>query len=267
MIKILDGKKIATKLGKVLKEKTSNLKKRGKILELAVILVGENPASKVYVKQKKEFGKKLGINVKVFKYKNTVTEKDIISKIYFLNKDEKTNGIIVQLPLPKKLNTEKIIKKVSPKKDIDGFNSKIEQPTALAVLEVLDFYKLKIIGQKILVIGRGRFGEAIAQALKRKGGKVKTADINTKNMKEVSRKADILISVVGKANLVKRDMIKAGAIVIDVGTSRKGKKIFGDVDFKKVSGVASFITPVPGGVGPVTVLKLLENVIRVSAKK
>lgn len=275
-MKLLDGKKLAQKIEARQKIEVAKLKKKRITPTLAVILVGKDPASGIYVHKKQEAAKRIGVELKLFKYaKNTKTQ-DVVSEIQALNQDKKIHGIIVQLPLPKYINQEEIIESISPKKDVDGFHplnwGKLAYKsegllpcTPAAVMELLHFYKINLKGKEVVIVGKGNFvGKPLSILLLNSDATLTMVHIFTKNLKFHTKRADILISAAGSPQLIKKDMVKKGAIVIDVGISRKGKKITGDVDFRNVSKVASFITPVPGGVGPVTVAMLLENVIKIA---
>jgi 5,10-methylene-tetrahydrofolate dehydrogenase/methenyl tetrahydrofolate cyclohydrolase len=225
------------------------------------------------VKIKKEKAQKVGIDFSLFRFKEDSSEKTILEKIGNLNDDKKINGIIVQLPLPKKFNTQKIINEVSPRKDVDGFNPEniklfLENKERFfpvfpqAILKLVESSKRNLAGKKAVVISNSKlFGEIMSEALRKK--KIKAEYILKKevpdNIKKI-KKVDILISAVGSRGIIKGDMIKNGAIVIDGGISKKGKKVFGDVDLGSVENISGFLSPVPGGVGPMTVACLLRNV-------
>ena len=277
MAKILDGKKLALKIEKEQKSKVSILRKKGIIPTLAVILIGEDEASKIYVSKKEEAASRVGVEVKLFKYKKNSKTSEIVSKIQKLNKDKSIHGILVQFPPPKGIDQEKIIEAISPYKDVDGFHplnwGKLAYKTEgllpctpAAVMELLDFYKISLKGKEVVIIGKGKFvGKPLSIMFLNKNSTLTVVHRSTKDLKFHTKNADILISAAGKPLLIKKEMVKNGVVVLDVGISRIGKKIAGDVDFKEVSKVASFITPVPGGVGPVTVVMLLENVIKIAS--
>ncbi len=270
-MKLLEGKKISEKILASLKKKISIKKTKP---ELAVILVGEDKASETYVFLKEKAAKKIDMSFHKFKFKENVPEKEIIEKIKELNANKKISGIIVQLPLPKKFHTQKIINTIFLQKDVDGFssqnNSKGLQPVfPKAIIKTLESSKANLKNKKTVIIANSKiFGETMQEALKRK--KIESEYILSKELKQKIdkvQKADIIISAVGKINLIKSDMIKKGVIIVDGGISKKNGKTFGDVDFRNVSQKASFISPVPGGVGPVTIACLLENVYLASLKK
>jgi len=278
MAKLLDGRKLAQKIEKRQKIVIAKLRKKGIIPTLAVILVGKDPASGIYVSKKQEAASRIGVKVMVFKYPSRAKTEKVASKIQKLNRDKKVHGIIVQLPLPKHINQEKIIEAISPSKDVDGFHplnwGKLAYKsegllpcTPAAVIELLHFYKIKLKGKEVVIVGKGNFvGKPLSILLLNEDTTLTVTHIFTKNLKEHTRRADILISAAGVLRLIKKDMVKKGAVVVDVGISREGKKITGDVDFEEVSKVASYITPVPGGIGPVTVAELLKNVVKIASQ-
>ena len=278
MAKLLDGRKLAQKIEKRQKIVIAKLRKKGIIPTLAVILVGKDPASGIYVSKKQEAASRIGVKVMVFKYPSRAKTEKVASKIQKLNRDKKVHGIIVQLPLPKHINQEKIIEAISPSKDVDGFHplnwGKLANKsegllpcTPAAVIELLHFYKIKLKGKEVVIVGKGNFvGKPLSILLLNEDTTLTVTHIFTKNLKEHTRRADILISAAGVLRLIKKDMVKKGAVVVDVGISREGKKITGDVDFEEVSKVASYITPVPGGIGPVTVAELLKNVVKIASQ-
>lgn len=276
-MKLLEGKKISEKIFGDLKKKINTKRiKPG----LAVVLVGDDKASQTYVFLKEKAAKKVGINFYKFKFKKNIPEKIIVEKIKELNMDKKVNGIIVQLPLPEKFNMQKIINLISPQKDVDGFHpknlklffegkEKIWPVFPKAIIKMLEFSKLGLKNKNAIIVANSKkFGETMKKALQRKN--IKNKYILEKEFKknpEKIKKADIVITAVGKPKMIKSEMIKTGAIVIDGGITKKNKKTMGDVDFSSVSKKASFISPVPGGVGPVTIACLLENVYLASLKK
>ncbi len=269
-MKLLEGKKISDKILESIKKKINQQKTKP---GLAVILVGDDPASKIYVNLKEKAAKKVGINFYKFEFKKDALEKSIIRKIKELNSDKKINGIIVQLPLPKKFQTQKIINSISLLKDVDGFSAQ-EKNAALqpvfpgAIIKMIESSGTNLKNKKAIIIANSKiFGETMKKSLARK--KMKSEYILSKEIKrEINKiqKADIVISAVGKINLIKGEMMKRGVIVVDGGIVKKNGKTFGDVDFEAVSQKASFISPVPGGVGPVTIACLLENVYLASKK-
>ena len=260
---LLKGKTIANK---ILAKISQEIKKNKLQLALAVILVGEDKASEIYVNLKKKAAKKIGVEFYLFKYGKNISESKVIEKIKELNADKKISGIIVQLPLPEKMNAQKIINAIDPKKDADGFSVKspatpVFPHAIMKILEAVPRAKLSESKKCAIIANSEKFGKVMQAALKRK--KIKAEYVLFKNYKKnlsVIKQADIIITAVGKPALITGEMIKNEAIVIDGGIAKKGKKVLGDVNFKSIKNKASYITPVPGGVGPVTIACLLENV-------
>ena len=271
---IIDGKKIAAELREELKKKIIEFKATYKSVPgLTVILIGEDPASKIYVKNKEKYAKDIGINSEVIKYPDSVDEKTVLEKISELNKDKKISGILVQLPLPKHINKKKIIDAILPDKDVDGFHpvnvgnlssgyeSKVPC-TPLGCYLLLRKVEKDLKGKHAVIIGRSNLnGKPMAQLLLKENCTVTITHSKTKDLKNECKRADIIIAAVGQPKLVKGDWVKKGAIVIDVGINKTANGLEGDVDFKEVSKVAKAITPVPGGVGPMTIACLLSNTI------
>jgi len=271
---IIDGKKIAETLRHKLKKEIIEIKSSFKSVPgLTVILIGEDPASKIYVRNKEKFSKEIGINSEVIKYPENIEEKEVLSKIIELNKNKKVSGILVQLPLPKHINKQKVIETILPEKDVDGFHpinvgnlssgydSKIPC-TPLGCLILLKEVEKNLSGKHAVVIGRSNLnGKPMAQLLLKENCTVTITHSKTKDLKSQCNKADIIIAAVGKPKLVKGDWVKKNAIVIDVGINKTSDGIVGDVDFNEVSKVARAITPVPGGVGPMTIACLLRNTV------
>jgi len=265
-MKLLEGKKIADKILKNIQKK---IKSENLNPGLAVVLIGKNEASEVYVNLKKKASEKIGIKFFLYKLSEDAEENKIIEKIKVLNKDKKISGIIVQLPLPKRLNTQKIIDAINPEKDVDGFHpeNKILQPVFPgAILEMIKSSRTNLKNKKAIIVSNSKkFGETMKSVLGK--NKIQSDYILNKDIKKtVSDRYDILISAVGKPNLIKGEMIKKGAIVIDGGITKKSKKVLGDVDLESIEKYASFLSPVPGGVGPVTIACLLKNVYLASKK-
>ena len=266
---ILDGKKLRDKIFESLKTELDSCVQKP---TLAVILIGDNPASKIYVKNKRKTAEKLGINSVVFEYPNNISENEIINKISELNNDKNITAILVQLPLPAHINKNNVINSILPQKDVDGltaYNSgKLfsgEEPyvypcTPKGILLLLDEYNIELEGSHAVVIGRSNLvGKPVAQMLLRRNATVTICHSKTKNLPEITKTADILISAVGK-NVVGEKYIKNNCVVVDVGIFKDDSgKIRGDVDFDSVSKNASYISPVPGGVGPMTIASLMLN--------
>ena len=271
---IIDGKKIAETLRQKLKKEIIEIKSSFKSVPgLTVILIGEDPPSKIYVRNKEKFSKEIGINSEVIKYPENIEEKEVLSKIIELNKNKKVSGILVQLPLPKHINKQKVIETILPEKDVDGFHpinvgnlssgydSKIPC-TPLGCFILLKEVEKNLSGKHAVVIGRSNLnGKPMAQLLLKENCTVTITHSKTKDLKSQCNKADIIIAAVGKPKFVKGDWVKKNAIVIDVGINKTSDGIVGDIDFNEVSKVARAITPVPGGVGPMTIACLLKNTV------
>ena len=271
---IIDGKKEAAALREEIKKEIISIKsKTNKVPGLTVILIGEFAPSLIYVRNKEKNSKEVGINSNVIKYSNNVKEEEVLKKIKELNKDKNVSGILVQLPLPDQIDKKKIINSIDPSKDVDGFNpinvgnlasgyDAIVPCTPLGCLLLLKKIEKNLSGKHAVIIGRSNLnGKPMAQLLLKENCTVTVAHSKTKNLKEECSKADILIAAVGVANLVKKDWVKNGSIVIDVGINKQGDKIVGDVSFEEVKDKVKAISPVPGGVGPMTIACLLKNTL------
>ncbi len=272
---LLNGKELARKIqGEVTKE-VELLKQASITPGLAVILIGNDPASMVYVKKKAEACKEVGIYSVVHEMPENIKEEAILNTIKLMNENSNINGILVQLPLPKHINQTKILETIDPKKDVDGFHpfnmgrlvlglDSFVPCTPLGVMKMFEEYKIELQGKNVCVIGASNIvGKPMAALLLNENATVDICHIYTKNLKEHTQRADIVIVGVGKAELITEDMIKEDAIVIDIGINRLDNgKLVGDVDFEKVSKKCSYITPVPGGVGPMTIAMLMSNTIK-----
>ena len=271
---ILDGKKEAALLREEIKKEISSLKdKHNKVPGLSVILIGDFAPSQIYVKNKEKNAKEVGINSEVTKYPKEVTEKEILNKIAELNNNDDVSGILVQLPLPAQINNEKIINAIHPIKDVDGFNpvnvgnlasgyKSIVPCTPLGCLLLIKKVEKNLSGKHAVIIGRSNLnGKPMLQLLLKENCTVTIVHSKTKDLKTECKKADILVVAVGIANLVKGDWVKKDSIIIDVGINKIGDKIVGDVDFEQVKNKVKAITPVPGGVGPMTIAYLLKNTL------
>ena len=271
---IIDGKKEAEVLREEIKKEIISIKnKTNKVPGLAVILIGDFVPSQIYVRNKEKSSKEVGINSSVIKYSKDVPEDEILKKIIELNNDKNVSGILVQLPLPDQISKEKVINSIDPLKDVDGFSptnvgnlasgyDAIVPCTPLGCLMLLKKVEKNLSGKHAVIIGRSNLnGKPIAQLLLKENCTVTITHSKTKNLKEKCLKADILIAAVGVANLVKKDWVKDGSIIIDVGINKQGDKIVGDVSFEEVKDKAKAITPVPGGVGPMTIACLLKNTL------
>ena len=271
---IIDGKKEAALLREEIKREIASLKeKHNKVPGLSVILIGNFAPSLIYVKNKEKNSREVGINSEVIKYSESVTEKEILNKINELNKNTNISGILVQLPLPKQINKEKIINAIHPKKDVDGFHPvnvgnlssgyrAIVPCTPLGCLFLIKKIEKNLSGKHAVIIGRSNLnGKPMAQLLLKENCSVTVVHSKTKDLKAECQKADILVVAVGVANLIKGDWVKKDSIIIDVGINKVGDKLVGDVDFEEVKDKAKAITPVPGGVGPMTIACLLKNTL------
>lgn len=274
MYKIIDGKMISTQIKDECKARVSKYKEQGTEICLAVIQVGNDPASSVYVNNKKKACEYIGIRSLSFELPEETTQEELITLIKKLNDDSSVNGILVQLPVPKHIDENVIISTISPKKDVDGFHTQsvgalcIGQPgyvscTPAGVIELLKRSEISIEGKECVVIGRSNIvGKPMSILMLRENATVTIAHSRTKDLKEICKRADILIVAIGKPEMITSEYIKEGAVVIDVGIHRKeGKKLCGDVLFDDVAPHCSAITPVPGGVGPMTIAMLMKNCV------
>lgn len=268
---IIDGKAVSAK---VKEEVRQEIEREGLDIGLAVVIVGDDPASRVYVNNKKKACEVCGIKSYEYALPAETTEEQLLELVDTLNKDDKVNGILVQLPLPKHLNEEKVIERISPMKDVDAFHASnvgkimigsyaFLPCTPAGCMELIHSTGIDVSGKECVVIGRSNIvGKPMAMLLLHENGTVTICHSRTQNLKEVCRRADILIAAVGRAGFVTADMVKDGAVVIDVGINRNGDgKLCGDVAYDEVKEKASFITPVPGGVGPMTIAMLMKNTV------
>ena len=274
MSNLIDGKKISQEIKDELKAKVAELKSEGTVCSLAVIQVGNDPASSVYVNNKKKACAYIGIESVAYELPEETTEEELLGIIDKLNKDDKINGILCQLPLPNHIDEDKVINAISPKKDVDGFHPQsvgslvIGQPgfvscTPAGIIQLLKRSNVEIEGKHCVVIGRSNIvGKPMALLMLQENATVTVCHSRTKNLKEICKQADILIVAVGKKEFVTADFVKEGAVVIDVGIHRdENNKLKGDVLFDEVKDIASYITPVPGGVGPMTIAMLMNNCV------
>ena len=274
MYQIIDGKKISQEIKDELREKVAKLKEQGKKVALAVIQVGSDPASSVYVRNKKKACGDIGIESLSYELPQETTEAELLTLVEKLNQDDAVNGILVQLPLPGHINEEKIIQTISPAKDVDGFHMQnvgalcvggkgYVSCTPLGIIELLKRSGIEIAGKRCVVMGRSNIvGKPMALLLLRENGTVTVCHSKTRDMREITKQADILVVAIGKPKFVDESYIKEGAVVIDVGIHRNAEnKLCGDVDFDKVAPHTSAITPVPGGVGPMTIAMLMNNCV------
>ena len=279
MAKIIDGKKISAEIKEELKEQVAQLKLAGVEGALAVIQVGNDPASGVYVRNKKKACEYIGIHSKAFELPEETTQKELLELIEKLNEDEAVNGILVQLPVPAHIDEKTIINAISPLKDVDGFHPKsvgslmIGQPgfvscTPAGIIELLRRSKVKMDGANCVIVGRSNIvGKPMAFLMLRENATVTVTHSHTKDLKDICKNADILIVAIGKKEFITGDYIKPGAVVIDVGIHRdENNKLSGDVKYDEAEEIASMITPVPGGVGPMTIAMLMHNCVEAMAR-
>lgn len=276
MTTILDGKKLRDKIIENLKAKVDTFDEKP---TLVVILVGENPASKIYVNNKKKMAEKIGIHSEVINYPANITEAELLDKIEELNNDKKVTAILVQLPLPKHISKDNVMNKIIPSKDVDGFTpynfGKLfsgETPTVYpctpkGILLLLDEYNIEIEGKHVVIVGRSNIvGKPLSQMMLNKNATVTICHSHTKNLSQITKTADILVSAVGK-NIIEGEMLKTDCVIVDVGIFKdENGKTRGDVDFESASKIASFISPVPGGAGPMTIASLMLNTVELFEK-
>lgn len=280
MAVIIDGKALAKKIRENLKIECEELKKQEIDPKLAVIMVGNNPASKVYVKNKSRACNEIGIEYEEHLLDESTSQQELNALIKKLNDTQEVNGILLQSPLPEHLDINQAFKAISYRKDVDGFTPSsvgklvmggdtFISCTPYGVMKMFEEYGIDLTGKNVVIIGRSNIvGKPLSQCCLAKNATVTICHSRTKDLKEHTKRADILIAAIGKANFVTEDMVKKGAVVIDVGINRNDEgKIVGDVDFEKVEKIASYITPVPGGVGPMTIAMLMNNVIKAAREQ
>lgn len=277
-MEIIDGKLLSSEVREGLKAEVDLLKEKGIIPNLAVILVGEDKASQIYVKNKSKACQDVGIKYEEFILPTSTTMEELLSLIDELNERKDVHGILLQSPVPKHLNIDKAFERISPDKDVDGFNpinvgrlclkqDGFVSCTPAGIMKMFEKYKIELAGKNAVVLGRSNIvGKPMSLCLLNKDATVTICHSKTKKLSEITKQADILVVALGKTKFVTKDMVKDGAVVIDVGINRTNEGLFGDVDFEDVKEKASYITPVPGGVGPMTVAILMSNVVK-SAKK
>jgi len=277
---LIDGKALAAKMQAELKVKVDKLKEADNVPGLAVILVGEDPASQIYVRNKARQATAIGLNSSVVRLPETVSEQELLDLIEQYNQSEQWHGILVQLPLPEHISEEKVLLAIDPEKDVDGFhpmnmgrlwsgNPLMIPSTPAGIMEMFREYDVELSGKRAVVIGRSNIvGKPMAQLLMMADATVTIAHSKTENLRELTKKADILVVAIGRDRMIKAEDVKKGAVVIDVGMNRdEDGKLHGDVDFDEVKDVASLITPVPGGVGPMTITMLMEQTVRAASRK
>lgn len=297
MAKILDGKKVSEKIKNQVREEVLKLKNKKVNIKLSVILAGNNPASQVYVKNKIKLAEEIGIISEVLRFENDITEEILSYHISNLNENDEVDGILVQLPLPETIETYRILEQIDPLKDVDGFHpynigllqlgrARLKPCTPTGIIELLKEYNIEIKGKEAVIVGRSDIvGKPMAIMLLQENATVTICHSKTENLKEVTSRADILVAAIGKTGFIKKDMVKKGAVVVDVGINtiktknealkflskdplrlqkfmEKGSALIGDVDYYDVFDKVSYITPVPGGVGPLTVAVLMSNCLK-----
>lgn len=279
-MELIDGKTLAKKIRIGLKEKVSCLKKQGILPKLAVIMVGEDSSSKIYVRNKSLACQEIGIDYEEFLLQETIEIEQLLELINSLNHRRDIHGILLQSPIPKHLDINLAFRSIAPEKDVDGFNpinvgklclgqNGFVSCTPYGVIRMLEEYQIEIEGEEAVVIGRSNIvGKPMSQCLLNKNATVTICHSKTKKLSQITKRADILVAAIGRPKFVTEDMVKEGATVIDVGINRgEDGKIVGDVDFENVKNKVSFITPVPGGVGPMTIAMLMENVVKAAEKE
>lgn len=275
MTQIIDGKLVASTIRANIKQEVEAYKaSTGRDIGLAVVLVGDDPASAIYVRNKIKACEEVGIKSYSYKYDADMKEEELVALVEKLNGDDDIQGILVQLPLPKHINEERIVALVSEDKDVDGFSEKsigrlvqgkpcFRSCTPYGVMKLLEYYGIEISGKNAVVIGRSNnVGKPMAMMLLEKNATVTICHSRTKNIAEITKQADILVSAVGRAHFVTADMVKEGAVVVDIGMNKLDGRTVGDVDFENVAQKTSYITPVPGGVGPMTITMLMANTLQ-----
>ena len=275
MTQILDGKALAGKIREGLKQEVQQLSKTGSTPSLTVILVGEDPASQVYVRNKERAATEVGIHSNVIRLSEETTQEELLEYVNKLNHDARVHGILVQLPLPKHIDTDAVLEAIVPEKDVDGFHpvnlgkllqkdESIVPCTPQGIMAFFKEYNIDLVGKEMVIIGQSTIvGRPMALLGLNYGATVTVCHSRTKDLAKVAKRADILISAVGKAGLITKDFVKEGAVVIDVGINRnEAGKLCGDVDFDEVAPLTSAITPVPGGVGPMTIAMLLAQTVK-----
>ena len=277
-MELIDGKKLAKEIRENLKIKCEELKQKGINPKLAVIMVGDDKSSQIYVRNKSKACDEIGIEFEEFLLKENIKQEELINLIKKLNNDKTINGILLQSPIPKHLDINEAFRTIAPEKDVDGFNPVnvgklcLNQDTFVSctpygIMKMFEKYNIELEGKNVVIIGRSNIvGKPLIQCCLNKNATVTVCHSKTKDLKEYTKRADVLIVAIGKSKFVTEDMVKQDAVVIDVGINRgEDGKLTGDVDFDNVSKKASYITPVPGGVGPMTIAMLMNNVIKASS--
>ena len=279
MGKILDGKALANLLGENLKEKVKNLKAEGITPHFCVINIGDDTASKIYVRSKKRKAEKLGIIQDIYQMPADTRQQEVLDLIDKLNTDPKINGLMVQMPTPEQINADELLARIDPNKDVDSLTPAnvgrlwlkdhfVEPATAEGIMALLKHYEIPLNGKNVVIIGRSNIvGKPLAALMLEKNATITIAHSKTQNLASLTKRADVIVSATGEPCLIKADMVKDGVIVVDVGINRVNGKLVGDVDFDAVKEKASYITPVPGGVGPLTVQFLMEAVVNLTRRQ
>lgn len=281
MVNILDGKEVASKVRLELKEEVERIKKEKNIIpKLAVIMVGNNPSSQIYIRNKSKACEEIGIEFEEYLLDETTKQEELLKLIDKLNQNKEINGILLQSPIPMGLDINEAFRRISPEKDVDGFNPEnvgklvlgqngFVSCTPFGIIRILQDYNIEIEGKNAVIIGRSNIvGKPMSQCLLNKNATVTICHSKTKNLEEITKKADIVVVAIGKKEFLKDNMVKEGAVVVDVGINRDDDgTIKGDVDFENVSKKASYITPVPGGVGPMTIAMLMTNVVKATKEQ
>ena len=279
MGKILDGKALANLLGENLKEKVKNLKAEGITPHFCVINIGDDTASKIYVRSKKRKAEKLGIIQDIYQMPADTRQQGVLDLIDKLNTDPEINGLMVQMPTPEQINADELLARIDPNKDVDSLTPAnvgrlwlkdhfVEPATAEGIMALLKHYEIPLNGKNVVIIGRSNIvGKPLAALMLEKNATITIAHSKTQNLASLTKRADVIVSATGEPCLIKADMVKDGVIVVDVGINRVNGKLVGDVDFDAVKEKASYITPVPGGVGPLTVQFLMEAVVNLTRRQ
>lgn len=279
MGKILDGKALANLLGENLKEKVKNLKAKGITPHFCVINIGDDTASKIYVRSKKRKAEKLGIIQDIYQMPADTKQQEVLDLIDKLNTDPEINGLMVQMPTPEQISADELLARIDPNKDVDSLTPAnvgrlwlkdhfVEPATAEGIMALLKHYEIPLNGKNVVIIGRSNIvGKPLAALMLEKNATITIAHSKTQNLASLTKRADVIVSATGEPCLIKADMVKDGVIVVDVGINRVNGKLVGDVDFDAVKEKASYITPVPGGVGPLTVQFLMEAVVNLTRRQ
>ena len=279
MGKILDGKALANLLGENLKERVKNLKAEGITPHFCVINIGDDTASKIYVRSKKRKAEKLGIIQDIYQMPADTRQQEVLDLIDKLNTDPEINGLMVQMPTPEQINADELLARIDPNKDVDSLTPAnvgrlwlkdhfVEPATAEGIMALLKHYEIPLNGKNVVIIGRSNIvGKPLAALMLEKNATITIAHSKTQNLASLTKRADVIVSATGEPCLIKADMVKDGVIVVDVGINRVNGKLVGDVDFDAVKEKASYITPVPGGVGPLTVQFLMEAVVNLARRQ